>query len=66
MADEVPKISLEDTEAIMARWAAEAEAKKKKEADAKAAVEKEGALQEGAKALTGGTRTSDMLKRIEH
>lgn len=56
-----------ESEAILAKWAEEAAAQKKKEDAAKAAIERKeaGALEQGARALTGGSRTSRMLKKIE-
>lgn len=56
-----------ESEAILARWAEEAAAQKKKEDEAKAAIERKaaGALEQGARALTGGSRTARMLKKIE-
>lgn len=68
MTEEERKRKIAETEALMAKWAAEAEAEKKKKAEAKAAIERknEGALQAGAGALSGRSRSGDMLKKIEH
>ena len=68
MTEEEAKKARAESEAILAKWAEEAAAQKKKEDEAKAAIERKeaGALEEGARALTGGSRSSRMLKKVEH
>ena len=67
MTEEEAADARKKSEEILARWAAEAEAQKKKEEAAKAAIERKeaGALEEGVRALTGGSRSSRMLKKVD-
>jgi len=63
--------ALDEAAAIMERWAAEAEAKKKKEADAKEAVNRaagEGDLERGARQGRSGlgSHTKKLLDQIDN